>query len=306
MKSYLGRVLVCLVPVVLGIVVCAWAYYYGKFRLGVDLVGGTILVYEVDKSKGNEDAKPEDLAAALKRRIDPADLLNVTIRPVAGETPRVEIILPTGGQGEQNAEQQAWHNLLAEVSAKWAPPEDDKNVYASVPFGQKQTLIDRVSKVYPKDAKEISEFVEGHYKVAKGRRALTSEEVENIKNLIGQQGKLEFRILANAVDDGEAIKRATEYIDNDAHAAELERLDILGQPPPPPRNEDGTLLFPVTLNSETINYSYSWIEVGKEELYNLHLNNAAENQPANAGQWRAVAEAQAEEGHHLPRGRCRL
>ena len=117
MKSYLGRVLVCLVPVVLGIAVCAWASYYGKFRLGVDLAGGTILVYEVDKSKGEQDAKPEDLAAALKRRIDPADLLNVTIRPVAGETPRVEIILPTGGQGEQAAEQQAWHKLLEEVAA---------------------------------------------------------------------------------------------------------------------------------------------------------------------------------------------
>ncbi len=51
-----------------------------------------------------EQYKPDDLAAALKRRIDPADLYNVTIRPVAGEPPRVEIILPTGGQRQQNAE----------------------------------------------------------------------------------------------------------------------------------------------------------------------------------------------------------
>jgi SecD/SecF fusion protein len=279
------------VPVVLGIAVCAWASYYGKFRLGVDLAGGTILVYEVDKSKGEQDAKPEDLAAALKRRIDPADLLNVTIRPVAGETPRVEIILPTGGQGEQAAEQQAWHKLLEEVAAKWPPPEDDKNIYTSAPFGQKQTLIDRASKAHPKDTKAIAEFVEGNYKVAKGRRALTSEEVENIKLLIGQQGRLEFRILANPVDDGEAIKRATQWIDNEANAAELDRLAVLDQPPPPPRTEDGGLLFPVTLNGETVNYGYSWVKVGKEELYNLHLNNAAENQPAHARRWAEVAEA---------------
>ena len=49
------------------------------------------------------DFKPEDLAAALKRRIDPADLYNVTIRPVPGDPPRVEIILPTGGR-QQSAE----------------------------------------------------------------------------------------------------------------------------------------------------------------------------------------------------------
>src|SRR5262249_48265726 len=290
MKSYLGRILVCLVPVVLGIAVCAWAYYYGKFRLGVDLVGGTILVYEVDQSKQSDQdaAKPEELAAALKRRIDPADLLNVTIRPAGGETPRVEIILPTGGQGQQAAEQQAWEKLIEDVNAKWPPPEDDKNAYTSVPFGSKQTLIDRVSKVHPKDTKEISDFVEGSFKMAKGRRALTGEEVENIKNLIQQQGRLEFRILANNTDDHEAIEQATKYIGDEAHAAELERLALLGAPPPPPRTADGSQLFSVTLNGETKDYRYTWIEVGKEELYNLHLRNADEKS-AFAEIWNKVA-----------------
>ena len=45
-----------------------------------------------------------------------------------------------------------------------------------------------------------------------GRRALTSEEVENIKNLIQQQGRLEFRILANPIDDKDAMKRAEDYL----------------------------------------------------------------------------------------------
>src|SRR5689334_21818379 len=118
--KYLGRILLCVVPVVLCTAIVAWAYYYGKFRLGVDLVGGTILVYEVDRSKqGDQEVKPEELAAALKRRIDPADLLNVTIRPAGGDTPRVEIILPTGGQSQQNAETEAWRNLVDEVTTKF-------------------------------------------------------------------------------------------------------------------------------------------------------------------------------------------
>ena len=62
--------------------------------------GGTILVYEIDVTKFKDgklpaDYRPEQLISALKRRIDPADLYNITIRPLSDT--RVEIILPTGG-----------------------------------------------------------------------------------------------------------------------------------------------------------------------------------------------------------------
>ena len=96
----------------------------GGFRMGVDLSGGTILVYEVDQSKMTEQTratfKPEDLAAALKRRIDPADLFNVTIRPVPGDPPRVEIILPTGGRVESNAGQAAWQGVIDQVKDEYS------------------------------------------------------------------------------------------------------------------------------------------------------------------------------------------
>src|SRR4051794_23757462 len=101
MKASFTKLILCLVPVFLSAGVVAWASYkyaegQGGYRLGVDLSGGTILVYEVDPSKPlPENFKPEELAASLKRRIDPADLYNVTIRPVAGNPPRVEIVLPT-------------------------------------------------------------------------------------------------------------------------------------------------------------------------------------------------------------------
>jgi len=99
MKTFFWRITFCLVPLFLAAVaVGAATYRYdrgeGGFKLGVDLVGGTILVYEVDPSKELQaNYKPEQLAAALKRRIDPNDLKNVTIRPVSNT--RVEIILPT-------------------------------------------------------------------------------------------------------------------------------------------------------------------------------------------------------------------
>src|SRR3954468_9965528 len=120
MKRFTTRILICLVPTLLSIAIVAWAvnqYVHGRggFRMGVDLVGGTILVYEVDETKLPQDFKAEDLANALKRRIDPSDLYNTTIRPIQGTPPRVEIILPTGGKYQIDAEQRNWNKLLREA-----------------------------------------------------------------------------------------------------------------------------------------------------------------------------------------------
>jgi SecD/SecF fusion protein len=112
MRAFRWRLFWCIAPVVVALIVtsvAAWNYSQSQqaksaaqglgIKLGVDLVGGTILVYEVDVSKFPNgempsDYKPEQLIAALKRRIDPADLYNITIRPISKT--RVEIIMPTG------------------------------------------------------------------------------------------------------------------------------------------------------------------------------------------------------------------
>src|SRR5262245_38428097 len=115
MRRFTWKLAICLIPVVVAALITARAYVLyqrgeGGFKLGVDLVGGTILVYEVDDPaklrENNPGYRPEDLAASLKRRIDPTDLYNVTIRPVSDT--RVEIILPTGGAHQATIEEQAW------------------------------------------------------------------------------------------------------------------------------------------------------------------------------------------------------
>lgn len=75
-----------------------------RFTLGVDLAGGSILVYEVDPNfweKQSDVFKREfdaaQLASRIKTRVDPSNLLETTIRPItgdAGRPPRVEIVLP--------------------------------------------------------------------------------------------------------------------------------------------------------------------------------------------------------------------
>ena len=115
-RNFLRGLLICLIPC---LVAAVWAVRPEKYRLGIDLAGGTILVYEINLERtkqriealgrmdgvsrsatGEEGLEPTqmmELAAQIKRRIDPTDIKNVTVRPI-GRT-RFEIILPTGGAG---------------------------------------------------------------------------------------------------------------------------------------------------------------------------------------------------------------
>src|SRR5829696_2233191 len=100
-RNFLRGLLICLIPCLLA---ALFAARPEKYRLGIDLAGGTILVYQVnlertklrketeqgakDASK-DKDAPPPglsteeiaQLAAQIKRRIDPTDIKNVTVRP---------------------------------------------------------------------------------------------------------------------------------------------------------------------------------------------------------------------------------
>lgn len=68
-----------------------------QFRRGIDLAGGTILIYEVKSGELRED-EIKELADKLKKRIDENDLKNVIVRPLGKN--RIEIILPfVGGAG---------------------------------------------------------------------------------------------------------------------------------------------------------------------------------------------------------------
>lgn len=278
MKRFTFRILVCLIPTLLSLGVVGWAYYRYQFvdgsgfRLGVDLVGGTILVYEIDETKTKDTTyKKDDLAVALKKRIDPADLYNITIRPV-GET-RVEIILPTGGRHQAEIEQQNWTNLLQETARAY-PVEGKTNPYENVEQNDRAGLVDAIMKEGPKlDRTEVDQWVEKRTvtKGGKERRSLTSDDVENIKNLISRQGRLEFRILANARDDNEAIKAAIDKFKRTSKE-ELQKLEIKSEEPPPPLREDGTNSFPVDLPGEP-DHTYSWVEIGKSQLYSMGLNS---------------------------------
>jgi preprotein translocase subunit SecD len=120
------------------------------------------------------------------------------------------------------------------------------------------------------------------------------DEVALVKELATLVGRLEFRIVANNVDDADAIAQAQAYIDGGGHQAELDRAARDGTPPPPPPVEgahtvvraDGTRAFQTAKGA----FTYSWAELGPEEERSLHLDAQAQHDPLWGTCWRAVAE----------------
>jgi SecD/SecF fusion protein len=69
-----------------------------RLKLGIDLSGGTILVYEVISDNTNRSVNIEELISALKKRADPEGVKEIPIRNVGGN--RIEIILPQASNEE--------------------------------------------------------------------------------------------------------------------------------------------------------------------------------------------------------------
>jgi SecD/SecF fusion protein len=158
MKHFFWKFVICLLPCALAAWVTTWAtigYYNGDsggFKLGVDLVGGTILVYEIDLRKSQDTENRFDpvrdiniLAESLKRRIDPNDLYNITIRPAGGEG-RIEIILPTGGTHRTKKADEVWRELVQKIETEFLPDRKDGKKL-EVGRGKILELADRIQSI---------------------------------------------------------------------------------------------------------------------------------------------------------------
>jgi len=109
-----------IVLIIVLIVLAAWTLYPPNKTLipGIDLAGGTSLIYEID-TYGLEDAEKRDLSqrmiTVLRRRIDPANIQNLIWRPL-GNT-RFEIQMPLASK-EAREKRTEFENTKAELLAK--------------------------------------------------------------------------------------------------------------------------------------------------------------------------------------------
>jgi len=69
-----------------------------KLKLGIDLSGGTILVYEVMKDNLSQKFSMDELIGILKNRLDPSGVREIPIRKIGQN--RLEIILPEASAEE--------------------------------------------------------------------------------------------------------------------------------------------------------------------------------------------------------------
>ena len=106
-----------IVLIILLVVVAAWTLYPpGKtLKPGIDLAGGTSLIYEID-TQGLRGEEKKDLAqrmiTVLRRRIDPANIQNLIWRP-QGST-RFEIQMPLAS-AETRAKRRNFEKALSEL-----------------------------------------------------------------------------------------------------------------------------------------------------------------------------------------------
>ncbi len=81
------------------IVVLSWAGMGPPLKLGIDLRGGALLVYEVDQSQQKgEPVDMDKLVTALIKRVNPGGQKEVTVRKYG--TQGIEIIVPEQEQAE--------------------------------------------------------------------------------------------------------------------------------------------------------------------------------------------------------------
>jgi preprotein translocase subunit SecD len=111
--------------------------------------------------------------------------------------------------------------------------------------------------------------------------------LDTVKKLISQQGRLEFLIAANPRDDRAAIDDARQHLTDPANKGEIEQAARAGVPPPVFVAIKGKPTFyPVNLDGEVTRHTYAWVEVGKSELASRHLTDADTANPS----YRALRE----------------
>ena len=96
MKQSRWKILLIVASVALGLL--AMIPPDKKLKLGIDLSGGTILVYEVTQENLRPNLNMDELIAALKQRVDPQGVKETPIRKIGSN--RIEIILPLASDEE--------------------------------------------------------------------------------------------------------------------------------------------------------------------------------------------------------------
>ncbi len=233
------------VLIVILVALALWTLYPPSKTLkpGIDLAGGTSLVYAID-TEGMTPDEEKDLAqrmiTVLRRRIDPTDIQNLIWRP-QGNT-RFEIQMPLASketQDKRSAYETALNNLLRKnvnpatiMRALQQPPEQrrqDLQTYALNDPNRLEILTDLAS-IYDERTE------------AQNQRDSLGANLETFKETLSAAGVDVDRVEANRRDwvdlnDETLTKALTDFLGSDAQLETLteyvqtykQQVDVLNQ-----------------------------------------------------------------------------
>ena len=106
-------------------------------KKGIDLNGGTILHYK----NMTQDVDSNELAAALKKRIDPDGMANVTIRTLGVNKDQIEIIVPNTDESQVDMLKQRIGKIGSLEFRITANTYDNKDVIDAIQEGQNDVYL---------------------------------------------------------------------------------------------------------------------------------------------------------------------
>jgi len=198
-----GRIAVVLVTLAAGATIC-WLGW--PPRLGIDLKGGLILVYEVATGRQREE-RIDDAVAVIERLATAQDGAKATVNRSEGN--QLVVRLETTDTAARDAlvaaiKAATFDRATVEEVSRTATPAALVVTYAitaeqtPVPMDKLVAAISR--RVNPGGQKEVTVRQFGLDQIEVILPEVEQSEVEQIKTIISKAGVLEFRILANPAD----------------------------------------------------------------------------------------------------------
>ncbi len=191
-----------IVLVIVLIIVAVWTLYPPQMTLkqGIDLAGGTSLIYEID-TFGLIEAEKKDLShkmiTVLRRRIDPANIQNLIWRPQGNTRFEVQMPLASAEAHEKRANyEKAEEALLGKnvsrskiIQALQKPAEERTALFTD--FSQsdpnRMTILENLAKVYDErmELRESRDSLYTKLETIENTISLAGIELERVKLSVG-------------------------------------------------------------------------------------------------------------------------
>ena len=206
------------VLIIVLVAVAVWTLYPPTKTLkpGIDLAGGTSLVYEID-AQGLEEAEKKDLSGrmitVLRRRIDPANIQNLIWRPQGNV--RFEIQMPLASakaRARRRDYEKAKSELLEEnvnaaviIRSLGKPPEERAADFNDIAKGsaEREEILKALATAYDehKELRSKSDTLAAKLETGESNISAAGLDLEQIKLNVGRWATLAEEELAKSLTD---------------------------------------------------------------------------------------------------------